>query len=321
MNVYMKLLLRTVILTLILMFQGTLPAAADSQPDKTLRMALLPIPDALPNYVAEANGYFNEYGITVESLTVGSALERDQLMQAGRIDGMVNEMAGTANFNRDGVKMQILASARKPMSVSPLFRVLASPQSGITNIEQLKRVPIAISKNTIIEYITDRLLTDAGFHMDDISTKSVPVLPERMQLLLSGQIKAATLPDPLGASAVKAGAKVIVDDLKRPELSVSVLSFNTTSVTHKNETVKLYIKAWMKAARDLNDNPEKYRPLMLKKIRVPGNVREDFIIPPYPVQEIPSEGQWNDVMAWMIEKKLLKNTLNYSDSVNPVFIQ
>ncbi len=39
-------------------------------------------------YVAEEKGYFAALGISVEPLTVGSAMERDQLMQAGRIDGV-----------------------------------------------------------------------------------------------------------------------------------------------------------------------------------------------------------------------------------------
>ncbi len=308
--------LKPLLLLCIIMILTILPLAAETDSSKTLRMALLPIPDALPSYVAEANGYFKEYGIVVEALSVGSALERDQLMQADRIDGMVNEIAGTASFNRDKIRMQIVASARKPISSSPLFRILTSPQSNITRVSQLKNIPIAVSKNTIIEYITDRLLTHEGLSMDEISIKSVPVLPERMQLLLSGQIQAATLPDPLGASALKAGAKVVIDDLKMPNHSVSVLSFHVKTLKNKKEAVKLYIKAWMRAAEELNNNPESYRALMLKKNRVPGNVRDSFKIPPFPVNEIPTEEQWNDVINWMIQKNLLKETVTFRESVN-----
>ena len=34
-------------------------------------------------------------------------------MQAGAIDGMLNEMASTANFNREQTRVQIVATARK----------------------------------------------------------------------------------------------------------------------------------------------------------------------------------------------------------------
>jgi NitT/TauT family transport system substrate-binding protein len=66
----------------------------------TLRLALLPIIDTLPVYIAQSKGYFDEYGIEVNILPVGSAVERDQLMQAGRADAMINEISGAALFNR-----------------------------------------------------------------------------------------------------------------------------------------------------------------------------------------------------------------------------
>ena len=45
----------------------------------------------------------------------------------------------------------------------------------------------------------------------------------RFEQLLNGNLKAATLPDPLAQGAIAAGAKLVADDTKRPELSQSVL--------------------------------------------------------------------------------------------------
>ena len=50
---------------------------------KDLTIALLPIVDALPFYVAEAEGYFTKGDIAVKGLPVNSGVERDKLMQAG----------------------------------------------------------------------------------------------------------------------------------------------------------------------------------------------------------------------------------------------
>ncbi len=301
------------ILLLILLLAG----AAHAAPQATLRIALLPIPDALPVFVAQEKGYFKEAGLDVEAIPVGSALERDQLMQAGRIDAMVNEIAGTASFNRDMVRMKIVAVARAPKGESPLFRILASPTSGITTPDQLKGVPIAVSKNTVIEYLTDRLLQEKGLTEKEIVKKSVPVLPERMQLLLSGQIKAATLPDPLAFAAMKAGAHVVMDDTKAPLYSASVLSFSSDTLAKNEAAVTAFVTAWMKAAADLNADPESFRPLMLKKIRVPKNVHQSFSIPPFPVDTIPTPAQWEDVMKWMVAKGLLKAPIAYETSVEP----
>ena len=90
----------------LVVFSSSAALAVDES--KNLRLALLPIPDVLPIYLAQEKGYFSEAGITVETLPVGSAIERDQLMQAGRIDGMINELSGAASFNRNENQVQVV---------------------------------------------------------------------------------------------------------------------------------------------------------------------------------------------------------------------
>ena len=297
-----------------------LPMNTLAKETQTLRLALLPIPDVLPVYVAIENGYFNELGLTVEPLAVGSAVERDQLMQAGKVDGMINELSGAANFNRDKVQVKIVAVARSPIGKSPLFRILAAPGSHIKTIKDLAGVPIGISKNTVIEYITTRLLESGGLQPNEIEYQSIPVLPERLQLLLQGQVKAVTLPDPLGVAAIKAGAVEVVSDLAQKEVSQSVITFTVDATEEKSELVKNFMIAWNRAAKELNEHPGKYKALMLKKIRVPKNIEDEFIIPPMPTGAIPSKKQWDDAMSWMLEKKLINTPLKYEDSVSEEFL-
>ena len=285
-----------------------------------LKVALLPILDVFPFYVAESEGYFVDLGVDVKAVPVASGLERDQLMQSGAIDGMLNEMITTANFNRNRVQVKSVISARKAYGDYPLFRLLSAPGIKFSTVSDLAGVPIGISKNTIIEYVTDRLLTAEGLGAKAIIKKSVPVIPERYQLLLQGQLKAATLPDPLAKSALTAGAGEIVDDSAYPGYSVSVLSFHINSLRNKAHAVRLFLKAWDRAAAAINKNPEAFRGLLLKKIRVPKNIQQTYKIPPYPRREVPTAGQWADVMDWMTEKGLLTSALSYDDSITAEFL-
>jgi NitT/TauT family transport system substrate-binding protein len=302
---------------LLTLYITTAPAADET---RTLRLALLPVPDVLPVYVALEKGYFKELSLTVEPLPVGSAVERDQLMQAGRIDGMINEIAGAANFNRDKGQVKIVAVARAPIGDSPLFRVLAAPGSGRTTVADLAGVPIGVSKNTIIEYITTRLLVAGGVKPEAITYKSVPVLPERMQLLMSGQLQAVTLPDPLGASAIKSGAVEIINDTALRAMSASVVTFANKTLSDKGPAVKDFMAAWDRAAAAINDDPDGFRPLLLNNIRMPKNVAADFRIPQMPRKALPTREQWDDVMEWMVEKKLLPAPLVFADSVTAEFL-
>ena len=285
-----------------------------------LKVALLPILDVFPFYVAESEGYFVDLGVDVKAVPVASGLERDQLMQSGAIDGMLNEMITTANFNRNRVQVKSVISARKAYGDYPLFRLLSAPGIKFSTASDLAGVPIGISKNTIIEYVTDRLLTAEGLGAKAIIKKSVPVIPERYQLLLQGQLKAATLPDPLAKSALTAGAGEIVDDSAYPGYSVSVLSFHINSLRNKAHAVRLFLKAWDRAAAAINKNPEAFRGLLLKKIRVPKNIQQTYKIPPYPRREVPNAGQWADVMDWMTGKGLLTSALSYDASITAEYL-
>ena len=310
-------------LLMVLMIMAGFPTgllAQEAQSANSLRVALLPILDTLPFHAAQAKGYFDRYGVTVTAVPVGSGLERDQLMQSGAIDGMLNEMGTTANFNRERVQVRIILSARKAYPHYPLFRVLSAPGSGLSSPADLKGIPIGVSKNTIIEYVTDRLLTANGLTPIQIVKKSVPVIPERYQLLLQGQLKAATLPDPLAKSALQAGAGAVIDDSTHPQYSVSVLSFNIQALKTKADAVRQFIRAWNQAAQDINADPESYRSLLLQKIRVPKNIQQTYRIPPFPLREVPSAEQWADVMDWMVSKGLLKTPLPYKDSITTQYL-
>lgn len=295
-------------------------AARERPLPETLKVALLPILDAFPFHVAQSRRYFSSAGLKVEAVPVGSGLERDQLMQAGAVDGMLNEMTSTANFNRESARAVIVAAARRAQPNYPLFRLLASPGSGIKTARDLADVPIGVSKNTIIEYVTDRLMSAAGVETAHVVKKSVPVIPERYQLLLQGRLRAATLPDPLAKSALAAGAVNIIDDSMLPGCSISVLTFGSAALERKPEAVKAFLKAWDRAAADINAAPEAHRTLLLKSIRVPENIQKTYQIPPFARGELPTVEQWNDMMKWMVSKKLLPAPLPYAPSFSSEYL-
>ena len=69
------------------------------QEHTALKIVVLPILDALPMYVAQQEGYFEENGVSVEFIPASSAAERDQIMAAGQGDGMINDLISTLFYN------------------------------------------------------------------------------------------------------------------------------------------------------------------------------------------------------------------------------
>lgn len=287
-------------------------APASSQ---TIKIAVLPIVDALPLFVAEYEGLFEEYGLNVELIPVSSAPELSQMVAAGQADGMITDGLTVAFFNKDGVQMQIVRYAQRPTENTPHFFVLAAKDSGITSPADLKGVEIGISEGTIIEYITDRLLEKQGFTAEEIQTIAVPKIPDRMALLASGELKAAVLPDPLASLAISQGATVVLDDSQTPEYGASVYVLRKTLIDENPEAVGGFIRAIDVAISLLKEDPEEYRPLLAEKELVPQPLLETFVIPPFPTGNY-TQAEWDDINEWARDKGLLTVILHYQESVN-----
>jgi NitT/TauT family transport system substrate-binding protein len=296
---------------------GAAPAA---QEDPTLKMAMLPILDALPTYAADAQGYFKDAGIKVEFVPVASAAERDQIMQAGQADGMINDLISTVFYNKDAQKIDVVRFARYATPADAQYSILAAKDSGITKPEDLKGVEIGISQGTVIEYTTQRLLENAGLKAEDIKTTNVPKIPDRLQLLAEGKMKAATLPEPFATLAEQSGAVRVVDDRGLPSIGTSEISFNISTLKNKPETVKKFLAAIEKATADVNADPTKWDTLLTDKKLIPAPLIGKYALPKFPAASVPSEAQIKDVLAWMIAKGLIKQEVPYSQLVDASYL-
>ncbi|MCL4528365.1 MAG: ABC transporter substrate-binding protein [Chloroflexi bacterium] len=307
--------------SLSLALAGCAPAAAStSAAPVTLKIAVLPIIDTLPMYVAQQEGLFAKHGVNVEFVPVASAPARDQLIAAGQADGMINETISTFLFNKDKVQVQIVRYALRPTEGAGHFFILASANSGITSPADLKNVEIGVSQGTVIEYVTDRLLEGEGLTSDQIKTTSVPNLSDRMALLASDQLKAGVLPDPFGALAAQQGASIVLDDSKHPEYGFSVISFRKDVIDKNPEAIRGFLAAIEEATDMLNTNPTKYTSVLSDNKLVPPSVINTYKIPPFPKAGVPTESEWSDALAWAKEKGLVNADISYADSVNASFL-
>jgi NitT/TauT family transport system substrate-binding protein len=307
---------------LVILTLGVLLAACGGRAGEpvVLRIGVLPILDALPMYVAQEKGYFAEENVVVEFVPVASAAERDQLMQAGQIEGMINDLISTILYNKEGTQIFIVRFARTATREYPQYRVLAAANSSIQSVQDLAGVPIGISEGTVIEYTTDRLLQAEGLPPQDIVTIAVPRIPDRMSLLASGELQAANLPDPLSELAIQGGARVIIDDTRHPEIGNSVISFRRQVVEDNPQAVRGFLVALERAVADVNADKGAWSDLLTERQLVPAPLIGSYSIPDFPVASVPTEAQWADVVAWATEKGLITAQVLYADSVDASYL-
>jgi NitT/TauT family transport system substrate-binding protein len=281
---------------------------------------MLPILDALPMYVAIAQGYFAAKNINVQVVPVASAAQRDQIMQAGQADGMVNDLVSTMFYNKASTTIIVVRFARTATSKFAQYFILAGKDSGITDVNGLKGVPIAISDGTVIAYITDRLLQAEGLSAADIKTVAIPVITDRLAALAGGTVKAATIPDPAAAAAMAAGATVIVSDAAHPQLGNSLLSFTTDFVSQHPDTLRGFLAAWEKGVTDINADKTKWDTVLTTNKLLSPALIGHYTLPDYPTASVPSQTQFKDVNDWAKQKGLISTDVTYAQSVNASFL-
>jgi len=286
----------------------------------SIKIAMLPILDALPFYVAQEKGYFNDQKLKVEFVPVASAAARDQLMQAGQVDGMINDLVSTMFYNKDKVNIVVVRFARVATSTYPQYRILAAKDSGIKDVNGLKGVPIAISEGSVIEYTTDRLLQAAGLKKDEIKKVAIPNIADRLTALTNGTVKAANVPDPASSAAMAAGATVIVDDTKYPQYGNSVFSFSATFAQKNPEAVKAFLAALEKAVKDVNADKTKWNDTLTKNNLLAAALIGKYTLPDYPLASLPTEAQFKDVNDWAKDKGMVSKDLVYKESVDASYL-
>lgn len=304
------------LLITVVLFTGG--CAGKEQAPLKIKLGMLPIADNLPFWVAEEKGYFKEAGLDVELVPFPSALERDSAFAAKQIDGAVGDLLAVAAMQNSGTKVKAVAVAQGITPGENRFGILSAPNSGIKKVVQLKNVPIAMSLNTINEFITDGLLLSAGFNQDEIKKTAIPKLPVRLDALLNGTVKAAVLPDPFATLAEQRGANLVLDNTKNT-VSPTVLMVRQEALDKNLAGIKKLMQAYTKAVSDIQSKPEQFDNILVEKARVPKQLldnKENKLKFHFSQPVLPAAQDVEKVVKWMVDHKLLKSNLSYQDLVD-----
>lgn len=289
--------------------------AGNSQ-GKVIKIGVLPIEDNLPFYAAEKDGLYAQEGVQVELVSFPSAMERDAALQAGKIDGQVADLVAVALLEKIGTDVKIASIGLGATPQEGRFAILSSPKSGINDLAQLKGGKLGISQNSIIDYVSDQMLADQGLKPEDVTKMAIPKMPVRLDMLLSDQINAACLPDPLAALAQAKGAHLLSEDTKK-NVSQTVFLFRTQVIKENPEAVKAAVRAYGAAGQALTAHPDQYRELFLEKAQIPSDIKDSYQMPTFSKLQLPTEEEIKSVMDWMVAKNLIPQAYSYQDLVDP----
>jgi NitT/TauT family transport system substrate-binding protein len=273
-----------------------------------IRFGILPVIDTLPLQVAVQDGLFAEQGLDVELIRFASALERDTAMQAGQLDGYFGDLIATYMLINKGASMYIALTSWRTVPGYPMFGIALSPANKDRDLDAMKGRKLGISKSTVMEFLADKMEEKLGVNGKYFSRVEIKKIPIRLQMLMTDQIDAALLPEPLLSLAkLKGGGMLATADSL--DLPLTVLCLDHKYFKDGGDAYSQFIVAYKQAVSRLADTPEKYRQLMAETCRIPKPLVGEFPIYPYPMPSLPSDAELETVQTWMIGKGLLKDAL------------
>ena len=295
--------------------RGKVKEETKPQAVKTLTIGVMPDLVILPLIIADHNGYFKDEGVQVNIEHFKSASDRDAALQTGKIQGATSDMLSVVFFNDSKFDVKITSKTEGS------FKLIAGKDSGISKVEQSAGKSIGISKNTIIEYLTDRIMESSNIDVSSPKKVSIPSLPTRIEMLNNGKLDMVTIPEPLASTAIGAGGKILSSSEKLG-INPGVMIFTKDAIASKPEEIKALYRAYNKAVEYINkEKPETYIDFVIKEAGFPEAVKSTLVLPTYTKASMPQDIELQEVLTWLKAKKLTTNSYTLKDLSNSSLIK
>ncbi len=278
---------------------------------QSLTIGLMPAVDSLPLLIAHEKGYFAEEGVSVDLRMFRNQLYRETALQTNEIDGSVSDLVNAVFAWRNGTGLRVGSIT------DGHFALLTSPDSTIRSIadwEGADSVGVGLLENSIIYYVAERMIEAAGGSPGRIEVVTTMQVPTRLEMLVTGRIEAALLPEPISRVAVERGANVLVEtDVM--EQTPGVLIFTGEALREKRAAIRALYRAYDRAVADLNARADKLRPAIVRLGEFPPIVQDSMVIPEYSPARRPSAPEFDDVVNWMMSKGLIDEHPEYDEVI------
>lgn len=272
---------------------------------KPLRFGTLPAESAIPIILAEENGYFDDENVSVEITPFNSPNDRNAAAQSGELDGMIGDVMTALSFKEGGIDLTITSD------INEEFKLLSSPDSGITDIKQLDGKDVSLVPKLLLEYIMDEIAVKNNIAYEVVS---IPSIPARYEALLENQIDSVIFTEPQATALKMNGAHVLASSSEYGIKGGTIL-FSDESVAERSTDIAAFYRAYNKAVDYMKTaDPAEYSSI-LKEYNFPEtmgdyltNKEED-----YSKAAIVTKEQYDSIEKWTKEKEMISKEYTYEE--------
>jgi NitT/TauT family transport system substrate-binding protein len=187
-------------------------------PEKTtLNVGAVPAMDSAGFFVALHLGLFAAEGLTINYTpeTSSETAVKDQLGSKPTLDISAGNYVSYIQEAMQGAPIEVVAEGSIMEPGSQV--IFAPPHSGITTLAGLKGHTIGVNAPDNVDYLlTASVLQENGISLRDVTFPRAPIaFPNMLGALKSGQIQAATMPEPFASLGEQTGGLQAIADLNQ----------------------------------------------------------------------------------------------------------
>ncbi len=280
-----KMMLLTMMLALLLAgctAETEEPTPATPDEPLTLSIGVMPAVDSAPIFLAEQEGYFEELGLDIEIQVYMNAMNRQSALISGELDGAMTDVIALVNNVDNGFDIKVTTSTDGSFPI--LLR---------DDFEETTNVTVGMMEVSVSNYLSDAALKDT-YTLEKIYINEIPA---RLEMIKSGQVDMAVLPEPLASMGALAGLEKRVYE-NPDDFYPEVMVFTGRAIEDKAAAVEAFHRGYDRAVEAIRADTSLARSVLVNRLELNPEVKDLMHLPDYQLSRVPDEAYLEKIMTW-----------------------
>lgn len=230
---------------------------------RAFKVGVMPTMDCLPIFLLKDSALYNPDDIDIRLKEYTSQRDCDTAMINGRVQAAVTDLV-----QAEYLKEEKSAVLDYMTETNATWQLMATPASGIKQVEDLGDKVIGLAFNSVTQYLTIQVISSHSIKNRTYGSQINDIFI-RMQMLRNKQLDAVWTSEPQTTQAKILGNKEIYNSTKQDFTPGAIVFVNAPKV----EKRQAFEDAYNKAVDMINKHPIQYfAPLIKKYMRVDDKV-------------------------------------------------
>jgi len=261
-----------------------------------LHVALMPVADCLPFYVAQRAGIYERLGLDLRIHTLWAQLDTDTALLRRRVHVAYSDLVRAMMIQQTDT-FDLRAVAALPGEL----QLITNRRERVRALGQLKERMVAVSRHSITDYWSDRLMDSARMAQTDIFRPQINSVRIRTDMLCNGTMDAALLPQPFALETrLRGHALNFSTEGLQPRLAALLVPTAVLADTTRLQQIRWLFQGYDEAVA-LRDS----LPALLKQLCLTPDSLTDTIaraLPPLPLLAEPRRADADAALRWITSR-------------------